>query len=39
MTSTKSTVIGVSACMLLALSIVSARQQDRDLSGIHGTHA
>ena len=36
MTRTKSTVFGVSACMLLAVSIVFARQQDRDLSGIHG---
>jgi len=26
----------VSACLLLAGSIVVARQQDRDLSGIHG---
>ena len=26
----------VSACLLLAVSIVVARQQDRDLSGIHG---
>jgi hypothetical protein len=34
--STKSTVFGVSACMLLAVSIVFARQQDRELSGIHG---
>ena len=32
----KSTVFGVSACMLLAGSIVFGRQQDRDLSGIHG---
>ena len=31
-----STVFGVSACMLLAGSIVSGRQQDRELSGIHG---
>ena len=36
MTRTKSTVFGVSACMLLAVSIVVARQQDRELSGIHG---
>jgi outer membrane protein assembly factor BamA len=35
-TGTKSTVFGVSACLLLAGSIVSGRQQDRDLSGIHG---
>jgi hypothetical protein len=35
-TGTKSTVFGVSACMLLAGSIVFGRQQDRDLSGIHG---
>ena len=36
MTRTTSTVFGVSACLLLALSTVFARQQDRDLSGIHG---
>ena len=36
MTRTKSTVFGVSACMLLAVSIVFARQQDHELSGIHG---
>ena len=36
MTSTKSTVFGVSACMLLAVSIVFARPQDHELSGIHG---
>ena len=38
MTSTKSTVLAVSACMLLAVSIVFARQHDQDheLSGIHG---
>ena len=36
MTSTKSTAFGVSACMLLAGSIMFGRQQDRDLSGIHG---
>ena len=35
-TGTKSTVFGVSACMLLAASIAFGRQQDRDLSGIHG---
>lgn len=35
-TGTKSIVFGVSACMLLAGAIVSGRQQDRDLSGIHG---
>jgi hypothetical protein len=35
-TGTKSTALGVSACMLLAGSIVFGRQQDRDLSGIHG---
>jgi outer membrane protein assembly factor BamA len=31
-----STVFGVSACMLLAGSIVFGRQQDRELSGING---
>ena len=36
MTSTKSIVFGVSACMVLVVSIVSARQQDHELSGIHG---
>ena len=36
MKTTKSTVVGVSTCMLLAVSIVFARQQDRELSGIHG---
>ena len=36
MTSTKSIVLGVSACMVLVVSIVSARQQDHELSGIHG---
>ena len=36
MTSTKSTVLGVSACMLLAVSMVIARPQDHELSGIHG---
>ena len=36
MTSTKSTAFGVSACVLLAGSIVFGRQQDRDLSGIRG---
>lgn len=36
MTGTKSTVFGVSACMLLAGSIVFGRQQDRELSGIQG---
>jgi hypothetical protein len=35
-TSTKSTAFGVSACVLLAGSILFARQQERDLSGIHG---
>ena len=35
MTGTKSTVFGVSACVLLAGSIVFGRQQG-DLSGIHG---
>jgi outer membrane protein assembly factor BamA len=32
----KSTALGVSACVLLAGSIVRGGQQDRDLSGIHG---
>ena len=36
MTSTKSAVFGVSACLLLAVSLVFARQQDHELSGIHG---
>ncbi len=36
MTGTKSTVFGVSACMLLAGSIVLGRQQSGELSGIHG---
>lgn len=36
MTSTKSTAFGIPACMLLAASIVFVRQQDRELSGIHG---
>jgi hypothetical protein len=36
MTGTKSTLFGVSACVLLAGSIVFGRQQDRELSGIHG---
>ena len=36
MTGTKSIVVGVSAGMLLAGSIVLGHQQDRDLSGIHG---
>jgi hypothetical protein len=36
MTGTRSTAIGVSACVLLAGAIVFGRQQDRDLSGIHG---
>ena len=36
MTSTKSTVFGMSACMILAVSIVFARQQDHELSGIQG---
>jgi hypothetical protein len=31
-----STVFGVSACMLLAGSIVFGGQQDPELSGIHG---
>src|SRR5262245_18308324 len=35
-TSTKATAFGVSACVLLAGSIVFGRQQDRDLSGIRG---
>jgi hypothetical protein len=35
-TSTKPTAFGVSACVLLAGSIVCGRQQDRDLSGIRG---
>ena len=35
-TSTKSTAFGVSACVLVVGSIVFGRQQDRDLSGIHG---
>ena len=33
---TKSTLFGVSACVLMAGVIVFGRQQDRDLSGIHG---
>lgn len=36
MTGTTSTVFGVSACMLLAVSIVFARPQDHELSGIQG---
>jgi hypothetical protein len=36
MTGTKSTLFGVSACLLMAGSIVFGRQQDRELSGIHG---
>jgi hypothetical protein len=36
MTGTKSALFGVSACMLLAGSIVFGRQQDPELSGIHG---
>ena len=36
MTSTKSTMFGVSACMLLAVAIVLARPQDHELSGIQG---
>jgi len=36
MTSTKPTVFGVSACVLLAVSIVFGRQQDHELSGIQG---
>src|SRR4026208_1510553 len=35
-TSTKTTVFGISACMLLAVSIAFARQQDHELSGIQG---
>jgi hypothetical protein len=35
-TSAKSTAFGVSACVLLAGSIVLGRQQERDLSGIRG---
>jgi hypothetical protein len=35
-TGTKPTAFGVSACLLLAGSIVLGGQQDRDLSGIHG---
>jgi outer membrane protein assembly factor BamA len=34
--STKSIAFGVAACVLLVGSIVFGRQQDRDLSGIHG---
>ena len=36
MTSTKSSVFSVSACMLLTVSIVFARQQNHELSGIQG---
>lgn len=36
MTGTKLTAICVSACILVAGSIVFGRDQDRDLSGIHG---
>ena len=36
MTTRKSTTFGISTCVLLAGSIVFGRQQDRDLSGIHG---
>ena len=36
MTSMKSTAFGIAAGFLLAGSIVLGRQQDRDLSGIHG---
>jgi len=36
-TSTKSIAFGVAAGVLLVGSIVFGRQQDRDLSGIHGT--
>lgn len=36
MTRTKSTAFSISACVLLAGSIVFGRQQERDLSGIHG---
>jgi len=35
-TGTKSTLFGVSAWMFLAGAMVFGRQQDRDLSGIHG---
>jgi hypothetical protein len=35
-TSTKATVFGISACLLLAVSIAFARQQDHELSGIQG---
>jgi hypothetical protein len=35
-TGTKSTAFGVSACILLATSLVCGRQQERELSGIHG---
>jgi len=35
-TSSKSTVFGVSACLLLAVSVVFARAQDHELSGIQG---
>ena len=35
-TGMKSAVFGVSACMLLAGSILFGHQQERDLSGIHG---
>jgi outer membrane protein assembly factor BamA len=36
MNGTHSIMFGVSACFLLAGSIVFTRQQDRELSGIHG---
>ena len=36
MTGTKLIAICVSACIVVAGSIVFGRQQDRDLSGIHG---
>jgi outer membrane protein assembly factor BamA len=36
MTGTISIAVGVSVCVLFAGSIVSGRQQERDLSGIHG---
>lgn len=37
MTSTRSTAVAVSACVLLAGSIVLGRHQDHELSGIQGT--
>ena len=36
MAGTKSTALGVSACMLVAASIVFGGQQEPELSGIHG---